>query len=251
MTFDLHATAAPLRDRARACAIDVVAPEASRVDLTGMVPDAVRQAARLAMPAEALGDLVALAAIVEELAAASPAVALDAAGAALGLAGLAGPAPQWSGLRGADVDGLRAALAGDPRWETAVTAALIGLGRAAVEQARTALRAARAAGTPDDAAQTPLADAATLVDAARLLLWDAARTGRATESAAAAQGMARLQALEALSLAVSAAEQATGADASRPGAPLERLGRDAATVARVFGASAAAQLAVAAAVLPA
>ena len=254
MTFDLHSAAATWRDRARACAIDMVAPEAARVDLTGMVPDAVRQAARLAVPAEALGDLVALAAIVEELAAASAAVALDAGGAALGIAGSdgsAGPALQWPGLRGADVDGLRAALAGDLRWDTTVTAALIGLGRAALELARTALREARDGGAPNAAAQTTLADAATLVDAARLLAWDAARSGRAGEVGAAARAMARLQALDAVSLAVAAAEHATGAEASRPGTPLERLRRDAATLARVCGDALPAQLAVAAGMRPA
>ncbi len=251
MTFDLHSAAATLRDHARACATTVVAPEATRIDLTGVIPAAVREAARRAVPVDALADFVALAAVVEELAVASAAVALDAAGAALGAAGSAGPDPQWPGLRGADVDGLRAAFAGDPRWETAVTAIVMGLGRAAVEQARAALRAARDAGAPGGAAQTPLADAATMVEAARLLSWDAARAGRAAESAAAAQGMARLQALDALMLAVSAAEQATSADASRPGTPLERLGRDAATVARVCGDSAAAQRAVASSALPA
>ena len=250
MNCDLDSAAAALRDRARACALDVVTPHASHIDGTGMVPDAVREAARQTLPATAMADLVAWAAVVEELAAASAAVALAAAGAALG-AGAAAPAGQWPGLRGADIDGARAALAGDPRWSTAVTAALVGLGRAAVEQSRTALRAARAAGTPNDAAQTPLADAATMVDAARLLLWDAARAGRASESAAAAQGMARLQALDALAQAMSAAEQATGAEASRPGAPLERLSRDAATLARVCGEAAPAQRAVAALVLPA
>ena len=251
MTFDLHSAAATWRDRARACATDVVAAQAAHIDLTGEVPDAVRQAAHLAVPADATADAVALAAVVEELAVASPAVALDAVGAALGRAGSAGPALQWAGLRGADVDGLRAALADDSRWETTVTAALIGLGRAALELARTALREARDGGAPNAAAQTTLADAATLVDAARLLAWDAARSGRAGEAGAAARAMARLQALDAVSLAMAATEHATGAEASRPGTPLERLRRDAATLARVCGDALPAQLAVAAAVRPA
>jgi len=251
MTFDLHPAAVALRDGARACAADVVAPGAPDIDRTGVVPEAVREAARGVVAAGSSADLVTMAAVVEELTVASAAVALDAAGAALGIVGTAAPAPQWPGLRGADADGLRAALAGDPRWETTVTAALIGLGRAAVEQARAALRASRDAGTPNEAAQTPLADAATMVDAARLLAWDGARAGRADGSAAAARAMARLEALAALSLAVTAAEQATGVEASRPGAPLERLCRDAATLARVFGEAAEAQHAVASAVLPA
>ncbi len=250
MNCDLDSAAVALRDRARRCATDVVTPQAQHIDATGVLPDAVREAARPTLPAGAIGDLVTVAAVVEELAVASAAVALATAGSALG-AVVAGPATQWPGLRGADIDGVRAAHGDDPRWATAVTAALIGLGRAAVEQSRTALRSAREAGTHNDTAQAPLADAATMVDAARLLLWDAARAGRASESAAAAQGMARLQALEALVLAVSAAEHATGVEASRPGAPLERLSRDAATLARVCGEAGAAQRAVAALVLPA
>ncbi|HUU32928.1 MAG TPA: hypothetical protein VMW48_02630, partial [Vicinamibacterales bacterium] len=129
--------------------------------------------------------------------------------------------------------------------QLAVTAVLVGLGRAAVEQAEAALRTAGASGRPDAGGHSSLADAATLVDGARLLLWDASRQG--SESARA---MARLQAIEAVGAAVAAAERATAAEASRPGAPLERIARDAATTVRVFGGAANAQRAVAAAVLP-
>lgn len=251
MTFHLHPAAAAVRDRARACAADVVAPVAGDIDRTCRIPDAVRTAARAVVPVDADGDLVAWVVAVEELAVGSAATAVTAAGAALGGGETSGEAPQWPGLRGADADALRTALSGNAGWELAITAVLIGLGRAAVEHARGALVAARAAGTANDVAQPSFADAATIVDAARLLLWDAARPDDARGAAvAAARGMARLQALDAAALAVAAAERATDAEASRPGAALERIGRDASTVARVLGDAVPAHRAVAAAVLP-
>ena len=128
-----------------------------------------------------------------------------------------------------------------------MSAVLIGLGRGALEEVRAALRAAREAGRPDDAAHGPLADAATMVDGARLLLWQAARATAGAAPAAVARGMARLQALDALALALTAAELAMDAEAFRPGTTLDRVGRDAATARRVFGDHAAQVAAVAAA----
>ncbi len=241
MNCDLHPTAAAQRDAARACAVDLVAAAAPVIDRTGVIPEEVRSGARAVLPDGATADAVARVAAIEELAVASAAVALDAAGGhAAGTV-----APQWPGLRGADVDGLTATFADGWHGQLAVTAVLIGLGRAAVEQTLAALRAARAAGRADDGAQSPLADAATFVDGARLLLWDAASQGNE-----ATRAMARLQAIEAVRAALAAAERATEAGASRPGAPLERLARDIGTAVRVFGGAAAAEDAVAAAVLP-
>lgn len=241
MNCDLHTTAAVLRDGARACATRLVAPAAPAIDRAGVIPDEVRSGARAVLSDSATADVTAWVVAVEELAVVSAAVALDAVGGQA--AGVA--APPWPGLRGADVDGLAAAFAVGSREHLAVTAVLVGLGRAAVEQAVAALRAARTAGRTDDGAQSPLADAATLLDGARLLLWDAARQG--TE---AARAMARLQAIEAVRAALGAAERATEAEASRPGTPLDRIARDIATTVRVFGTAVAAEDAVAAAVLP-
>ncbi len=245
MNCDLHAAAATHRDQARACAADLVTPASAAIDRTGVIPGEVRRAAQAALPAEPASDGVAWVVALEELAAVNAAVAIDAAGAALGAGAFAGE-PRWPGLRGADVEGLTGRLSGAADGELAVTAVLLGLGRAALEQARAALKQARAAGQADDGAHSSLADAATLVDGARLLLWDAARQG-----GEAARAMARLQAVEALAAALAAAERATEADASRPGAPLERIARDGATAVRVFGQAVAAERVVAAAVLPA
>ncbi len=251
MNFDLPTAAAMLVERAQVCARGILTSAAPDIDRAGRIPEAVREELRAVMSADACRDSVTFAAVVEELAVVSAAAALTGAGGALADVGAADAGPQWPGLRGADVDGLRARLGGDARWDIAVTAALIGLARAAVEHATTELRAAVATGTPNAAAEAPLADAATVLDAARLLLWDAARAGRTGETASAAsRAMARLQALDAVALGLAAADHATGPEASRPGAVLERISRDAATAARVLGAAAAAQARVADAALP-
>jgi len=231
MTFELDAEAGAHRAAAEAAAREVVAPAAPDVDRSADVPEALREALRAVLPAGTASDWVVA---VEALAAASPTLALVAAGEALGTPAVAASA-QWTGLRGADVDGLRTALAADVRWHLAVTATLVGAARAAVEAAVSALKTARAAGQASPAGQPLVVDAATAVDASRLLLWDAA--GQATESTAAgvARGLARGHALDSLASALAAAEQACGAEAFRPGTALERLRRDAATAALVLG----------------
>ncbi len=251
MNFDLPTAAAMHVERAQVCARDVLTSAAPDIDRAGRIPEAVREELRAVMSADACRDGVTFAAVVEELAVVSAAAALTAAAGALDAVGASDDGPQWPGLRGADVDGLRARLGGDARWDLAVTAVFIGLARAAVEHATTALRAAIETGTPNAAAEASLADAATVRDAARLLLWDAARVKHTREIASAAsRGMARLQALDAVALGLVAAERATDPEASRPGAVLERISRDAATATRVLGDAAAAQAAVAGAALP-
>ncbi len=245
MTFELDSAAATRRDAAEAVARDIVVPAAAAADHRGEVPVALRAAARAVMPAapaEAPGDWVVA---LEAIATASPTLALIVAGEVLGAPAVTTTA-QWSGLRGADVDGLGVALAVDSSWQLAVTATLVGAGRAAVEAAVAALKAAKHAGAATLEGQPLVADAATAVDASRLLLWDAAAQRPAAEAAAVARGLARLHALEALTSALVAAERACGAEAFRPGAPLERLRRDATTAAQVLGDAGRASDAVAA-----
>lgn len=249
MTFELDSDAATRR----AAADDVAraaAAAAAAADAAADVPLAVRTAIRAIVPAAPAGATVQWVVALESLAAVSPALALVAAGDALGGSSVTTRA-QWPGLRGVDVDGLRAAFAADPSWHLAVTATLVGAGRGAVESAVAALKASRAAGATAQAGQPLVADAATAVDASRLLLWDAARQGVGGDAAGVAGGLARLHALDALTTALAAAEAACGAEAFRPGAPLERLRRDAATVAQVLGDRAAAGDTVAAGTFPA
>jgi hypothetical protein len=247
MTFELDDVATACRAAAEACGRDVVGPAAAAIDTAADVPGAVVAAARAVLPAEPATAGVAWTVAIEALATASATVALAAAAQALGHPWRA-PA-QWAGLRGADVDGLRAALAADPMWQLAVTATLIGGARAALEASIAALKSGRAAGTPNDAAPPDVADAATAIDASRLLLQAAA--GQTGSGGATARALARLHTLDAVTLAFAAAATAAGAEAFRPGAALERARRDAQTAAQVLGEDAAARAIAAAGTLPA
>lgn len=249
MTFELDSDVAARRSAADEVARAAAAPAAA-ADAAADVPLAVRTAIRAIVPAAPAGASVDWVVALEALAAVSPALAIVAAGEALGGSAVT-TAVQWPGLRGVDVDGLRAAFAADASWHLAVTATLVGAGRGAVEAAVAALKASRAAGATAQAGQPAVADAATAIDASRLLLWDAASQGVGGSTAGVARGLARLHALDALTTALAAAELACGPDAFRPGTPLERLRRDAATVAQVLGDRAAAGEAVAAGTLPA
>lgn len=244
MMFELDADGAARRAAAETLARDVVAAAAAAVDDTGVLPEALLHAVRDVVPPRPARHAIDWVVALEALASASPTVALVAAGEALGVTAVPATA-QWTGLRGADVDGLHAALAADPAWQLAVTASAVGAGRAAVVAAVAALKAARSAGPLGDAGQPLVADAATAIDASRLLLWDAAGAALESEAGAVARGLGRLHALESLATAFRAAERACGAEAFRPGAALERLRRDTSTLAMVLGDRAAATAAVA------
>lgn len=246
MTFELDDTTRAARAAADTCARDVIAPAAAEVDAQAAVPAALRAAARAALAPPA--DGVAWALTVEALATASAAVTLAAVAEALGLP--AGAGAEWTGLRGVNVDDLAAPLAGSASGSLAVTAALIGTGRAAVDASVAALKATKAAGQPVDVASPGVSDAATALEASRLLVWDAARLA-GSAAGATARALARVHALEAVPLAFRAVAAAMGAEAFRPGAPLERARRDAATLADVLGEGASMMRAAAAGTLPA
>ncbi len=250
MTFELETDAAARRDAADAVARDVVAPAAAGADHAAEVPASLRAAIRAIVPTAPAAASVDWVVALEALAVVSPTLALVAAGEALGAPAITTTA-QWSGLRGADVDGLRAALGADPSWQLAVTATVVGAGRAAVEAGVAALKVSRAAGVTGHTGQPLVADAATAVDASRLLLWDAASQPIDAEATRIARGLARLHALDALATALTAAEQACGSEAFRPGTPLERLRRDGSTVAQVLGDRVREAEAVAAGTFPA
>lgn len=248
MTFELDEQASARQTAAEAVARDAAA-SAVAADTAVDVPRDVRSAIGAVVPTPPADAPVHWVVAVEALAAVSPTLALVAAGDALGGESVTATA-QWPGLRGVDVDGLRAAFASDVWWHLAVTATVVGAGRGAVDAAVAALKASRTTGTAA-AGQALVADAAATVDASRLLLWEAASHGAGGESTRVARGLARLHALDALTVALTAAEQACGAEAFRPGLPLERLRRDAGTVAQVLGERTAAGEAVAAGTFPA
>ncbi|MGE0360167.1 MAG: acyl-CoA dehydrogenase family protein [Vicinamibacterales bacterium] len=237
MTFDLDHATRQARDRAR----DVAAaarPHAAAIDATGVVPDAVRRQAResLASPADRLAWAVAL----EELAAVSGGLAVDAAWPAVAT----GAPEPWAGLRGAATPPATVAAAG-AAGVLGVAAVLVGLGRAALETALVRLRALRAAGGTPEFEHWGIADAATELDAARLLVWQAAAALDGTSAA-----MARLQARVAADAAVAIARRVAGADGAAAGGELDRLSRDVVTASLVFGGAEADEAAVASGVLP-
>lgn len=218
LTFDLSPRQLAAQVRARDVAA-IVAAAADQIDRTAEIPAEVRAAiASLALWDG--DDPVASMLVIEELAVASPAaaaagsLATDAAGADL------------AGLRGAP----RVAAPGD-RHYLAIGAVCVGIGRAALSEAIQAARARgdRPAGEPADPPHWVLADAATEVDAARLLLL-AAATGDGLPAPAA-----MVHAATAAGRAVDAALRVVGPDAYRPGSVLERSTRDARAAWLILG----------------
>ncbi len=242
MTFDLDPSALAARDRARSAAA-ALAPVALAIDLAARISaDARTQAgAALATPADRLAWLLG----VEELAVVSGSLATAAA---LDLPTADGDGgTTWSGLRGVDVAAARATGHSVQR-DQAVAALLIGLGRGALEVALATLSAVRRDGGKPEQQHWTVADAATELDAARLLLWRAA--GAASAGADAAVAMARMQARAAAEGCVAAARRVFGARPDGDGARLDRITRDVATATLVFGGPDGDEAAVAAGVLP-
>jgi hypothetical protein len=237
MSFDLDHPTQEARARARVAAA-AARSHASAIDATGVVPDAVRRQAREALAPSA--DRLAWTVGLEELAAASGSLAVDAAWPAAD----PGRREPWAGLRGAAALPATVTAAG-AEGVLGVAAVLVGLGRAAVETALVRLRAARADGGKPEYEHWGIADAATELDAARLLVWQAAAALDDTSAA-----MARLQARLAADAAVAAARRVVGAESAAAGDELDRLSRDVATASLVFGGADADEDAVARGVLP-
>lgn len=242
MTFDLAPAVAERRDAAARVARQIAGPGALALDrdLT-IAADAVSTlcAALPAAPETAPLDWVVT---LEVVAHESVTLALAAATAILGRPSMTSTA-QWPGCRGLDLDGAVQALGGHAAWAQAVSAVLVGAGAAAVDEAVAVMKAAASKDQPT-VAVPEIADAAAAVDAARLLLWDAVAQ-HGSSAAATAGAMARMQALDAVRLALTAAEDIVPAEGRRPGQPLERLRRDASTLAQVAGEGRTARTAVA------
>lgn len=214
MTFELSESQITVRDAARRLAAQV-AGQAGGIDASTTVPaDRVAEAAPL-VGADPLTMMVAL----EELAAASAAFALAA------VAPAAEERLQLSGLRGAPD------VARVPHVQLVLTAVTLGIGRAALTTALEALKAHAPGNAQEvDKPHWVVADAATELDAARLLAYQAAQTGAEADVA-----VARLMATAAADRAVAAALRIVGAEGVEPGARLERLARDARAIAFVLG----------------
>lgn len=219
MTFDLSPELDALTAEARRLASTLIAPAAASIDATGRIPDELHDAAVRVVDWDrsALGAVLA----IEELAAASgsaaASVALGADAAGDGLAGLRGVAPVATPT---------------DRQHLGLAAVCVGLGRHAIAEAvgRLGQQGDRPSGEPGEAPHWVLADAATELEAARLLV-RAAAAGDGPGGGAAALVFAGAAALAA----VEAALRIVGADAFRPGSAMERVGRDVRAALLVLG----------------
>jgi alkylation response protein AidB-like acyl-CoA dehydrogenase len=209
ITFDLSSEQAAAQTRAREVAA-ALSPAAAGMDEAATVTAEARNAVA-SLGIWGNGDAVTAMLVIEELAAASPSVA-----AVAGL-GVEGPPAELAGLRG--VPGVAAP---ESRHYLAMGAVCLGIGRAALGEAIGIARGRgdRPAGEPADPPHWALADAATDVDAARLLLLAAAAGTGLPAPAAMAHAAA------AAGRAVDAALRIVGPEAYRPGTVLERSARD-------------------------
>jgi alkylation response protein AidB-like acyl-CoA dehydrogenase len=129
-----------------------------------------------------------------------------------------------------------------------LAAAGIGMGRRALHEALTVARGhtGRGAGG-EQTVQGLLADAATELDAARMLMWKAASSRDVSLSDAS---MAKLASTEATQRAVARATQVVGVESFRSGHVLEQLTQDVRALELFAGRTEALREAVAADILP-
>jgi alkylation response protein AidB-like acyl-CoA dehydrogenase len=129
-----------------------------------------------------------------------------------------------------------------------LAAAGLGMGRRALREALAAAHGQRGRGAGgEQTVQGLLADAATELDAAMVLIWKAA----ASQSLSLAEAsMAKLAATEATQRAVARATQVVGIDSFREGHVIERLAQDVRALELFAGRTEALREAVAAEVLP-
>jgi alkylation response protein AidB-like acyl-CoA dehydrogenase len=231
ISFDLSPEQLAARARARDVAATLAAVAAS-IDQAAAVPADVRGAiASLDIWA---ADGVAAMVMIEELAAVSPAAA------AVGALGFDGAPADLAGLRG-----VPRVTAPEARHYLAMGAVSLGIGRAALDEAIAVARGRgdRPAGEPADPPHWVLADAATDLDAARLvLLASAAGAGLPAPAAMA-------HAAGAAGRAVDAAVRIVGPEAFKPGTVLERAARDARAAWLILGTEDATRRAAADALL--
>jgi hypothetical protein len=205
MTFELSAEHGTVRDKARGVA-QMITSKAVEIDRDGRIPGEMLREVR----ALADGDAIALVVAIEQLAVASPAVALAS------VSPTQARALTMSGLRGANE------LDASPRTQLVLAAVALGIGKAAMDAAVEELRQSKA--TPGADVEKPhwvVADVATEIDAARLLVYKAA--GTSTEADIA---VARLMASGAAARSVDAAVRVIGPAALVNGSVVERLSRD-------------------------
>jgi alkylation response protein AidB-like acyl-CoA dehydrogenase len=130
-----------------------------------------------------------------------------------------------------------------------MAAAGLGMGRRALREALATARAAHTAAAGEQTVQGLLADAATDLDAAMLLIWQAAHVAPGDASLGGAS-MAKLMATAAAQRAVERATQVVGADTFQGGHIIERLAQDVRALELFGGRTEALRAAVAEEILP-
>ena len=134
------------------------------------------------------------------------------------------------------------------RLRVLLAAAGLGMGRRALREALHAAKRLRGHGAGgEQTVQGLLADAATELDAAMVLIWQAAS---AAELSLADASMAKLAATDATQRAVARATQVVGADTFRHGHIIERLAQDVRALELFAGRTEALREAVATEILP-
>lgn len=195
-------------------------------------------------------DPLTWAVCLEELAAGSGGAAVEVAASSIAPTSERGGAT-WPGLRGANLGHARVALAGSDIGSLSASVVLVGLARAAIDLTLSELRVKRARGVMVEQTQWPVSDAATALDAGRLMVWHAAQAVRHQGGAASSLAKARLLSVEAAQLALAAARHASSPEAFATGAPLERIARDIDTALLLFGGAETWEAAIAPVVRPA
>jgi alkylation response protein AidB-like acyl-CoA dehydrogenase len=134
------------------------------------------------------------------------------------------------------------------RVRVLLAAAGIGMGRRALHEALSVARGHRGRGAGgEQTVQGLLADAATDLDAARMLMWKAASSSALSLSEAS---MAKLASTEATQRAVARATQVVGVESFRSGHIVEQLAQDVRALELFAGRTEALREAVAADILP-
>jgi butyryl-CoA dehydrogenase len=166
----------------------------------------------------------------------SPGITRTSSGESLGVRGLGCEDVQLTDVRvGADAllggprDGFQIAMWALDGGRVAIAAQALGVGQAALDAALAHAKAHEQFGQPIgnyQAIQWMLADSATELDAARLLMWKAADARARRDRPTAAAAMAKLAASEAAHRAADRAMQVLASHGYRRGSLVERLFRD-------------------------
>jgi alkylation response protein AidB-like acyl-CoA dehydrogenase len=226
MTFELSQDQQAARERARRFAQQRLAASAASIDEQGTIAADVLRDLQASL-AGGREDATTLAVTVEEIAVVSAAAA---AAGALGQPEHASISPDASGLRG-----LAPPETSDTRGRLIFAAVACGLGRAAIDAALEVLRDTARGAHDQEKPHWVVADAATEVEAARMLTFSAAQRLADHAGGDALVAMAKLAATRAAQQAVDAALRVAGPGAFVRGSLLERLTRDVRAAALMMG----------------